>query len=154
MQKDELEEKDITFLAVKLDEQSEDLLLKWAENNNIKNINPRDDLHITVVYAEGLYDIKPLGEIDPPWIIYPRKFAIFPNIKDDTNCLVLKVSSYELVYRHFKLKDKFKFPWKFPDYIPHITMSYDAGDIDPDQFDTDKIPALTIIEEFLENQKK
>ena len=98
-----------------------------AEVVNLVNIeNPASvhDVHVTVIYSrKECPDMKNFGPI-LPIKADGESFDIFPN-KDGTNCLVLKLKSYQLQTLHSTLRREYGATHDYPAYIPHLTLSYD-----------------------------
>ena len=69
----------------------------------------------------------PLGQIQE-WKGTFTKFDIFPS--DDENALVLKYECHELSERFDEIISEYDATWEYPSFIPHITLSYNIGDLD------------------------
>lgn len=53
------------------------------------------------------------------------------NTQDNKRCLVIKLESEYLTNRHKELMKNYpSLTYDYPEYIPHITLSYDIGDFD------------------------
>ena len=46
--------------------------------------------------------------------------------------------------------DEYKTTYDFPEYIPHITLTYDAGDFDPSSY-TGDLPEIEYASEYVED---
>lgn len=112
-----------TYVSVNLDKASAKKLDSFAATNGIKNPLNADDYHTTIIYsrkgvpeAEG-YDINlPLTAQISGWEIFPTQ--------DNKKALVGLINSTELKNHHDALK-KMGATHDYPDYSPHITLSYD-----------------------------
>jgi len=114
-----------TFVGAKLTEDCADRLIEWMTQQGIPNPTPKEELHCTVVYSEEReIKITPLA-YEPPLEIDPRLFK-FKHFGENREVLVLAFDRPELAYRHKLLREKYKLGWKFPSYIPHVTLSYNA----------------------------
>ena len=63
----------------------------------------------------------------------PGEFDVWetsPTQGAKTRCLILKIDCPELVARHKELMDEHEATYDYPVYQPHITLSYDIGDLD------------------------
>ncbi len=149
-----------TYAAVKFDEATKDALLTYAKENKLPHVVKRDSLHCTLLYShKHCPDYKAIGKIDPPMIATPDGFNVWESSENEdgtkTKCLVVKLNCPELVNRHKELMDEHGATFDYPTYTPHVTLSYDIGDIDTnDMTDIKKVvPTLTIIEEYGEDLK-
>lgn len=109
-------------------------LISWAKGQGFTSTLPSDELHVTVIYSktpvdwmkasqdgwndDGTLDIPPGG---------PRVVSKF-----DGGAVVLEFSSAALSWRHEELK-RIGAQTSYPDYSPHITITYDPGDVDIDK---------------------
>ena len=57
------------------------------------------------------------------------------------NCLVTVLKSKDLTAHHETIMDKYGATYDFDTYIPHITLSYDIGDLDAKNY---KLPKMKI----------
>lgn len=107
-------------------------------------MTPAEQMHVTVIYTinnvdwmkvedehwseddQGGIRVKPGG---------PRMHDIFgPGF--DSRAFVLMFSSSVLAYRHMRIKNDVGAEVSFPEYQPHITLTYQPpADIDPDDYE-------------------
>jgi 2'-5' RNA ligase len=143
-----------TYAGVYFSEQTKDAIEKYIKDNKIPNGVPRDKLHTTLLYSRKyLPNFKPRGQFAKPLEAEPLEFDVWQSTGDaPSRCLVLKISCPQLVDRHNHLMDKHKATYDFPEYIPHITLSYDIGDMEVDDFTDVKaaIPSVDIVQEYRE----
>jgi len=141
-----------TFAGIRLHEKTEEAILHHIRKHKIINATPKEDIHVTLLYSKKhLPNYKPLGSIDE--MAVPNRFEIFKSTPDDgtksKNCLVLLLDSSYLHKRYSKLMKEHKATSDFKTYNPHITFSYDVGDID-----TNDVPKFTetihLIKEYKE----
>lgn len=145
-----------TFAGIKLHKQAEKAILQFIKKHKIPNATPVDDIHITLLYSKKhLPQYKPAGAINE--LAFPNKFTIFKSTPSDgsksKNCLVLLLDSKFLHDRYSKLMKQHEATSDFDSYNPHITFSYDAGDLDissPKTFCGD-IELITEYKETLHN---
>ncbi len=88
-----------------------------------------DKLHVTVAHDET----NPISEtmlpvIARPLYTYDAEIIGVRFLGKDTNDLVLLLESPSLEQRHHMLRGVMDF--SYPDYIPHMTVKYDATDDD------------------------
>lgn len=62
--------------------------------------------------------------------LHNSRFAVWKNYGEETHCLVLLYQS-EWLENRFKLARSLGATWDFPDYHPHVTLSYQV----PKDFD-------------------
>lgn len=127
-----------TYAAVRPTEHASHMLRTIMMKHNVLNAEPCDKLHVTLLYSR-----KHLPDYNPnPSLMFmatPEKFEIWPT-KSGKNCLVLKMKSDMLVQRHKQLMADHQATYDYPEYTPHISLSYDAGDIDVSKFNIEDLP--------------
>lgn len=144
-----------TYAAVRFEGTEEKV--KYLKNTGIPNVN--EDLHCTILYSRKYCpNYKPLDMTDGYYyeeaIAYPDHLDIFKD-KEGKNCLVLILRSGWIVKRHKDLMKEHNATYDFPEYNPHITLSYDIGDFDykdieKDLIKSDEFYKLDINEEYKE----
>jgi hypothetical protein len=145
-----------TYAAVRFEGTEEKV--KYLKNTGIPNVN--EDLHCTILYSRKYCpNYKPLDMTDGYYyeeaIAYPDHLDIFKD-KEGKNCLVLILRSNWIVKRHKDLMKEHNATYDFPEYNPHITLSYDIGDFDykdieKDLIKSDEFYKLDINEEYKED---
>ena len=130
------ENKKGTYAGVRFSEETKNAVEQYNKDNDIPNPIKTDKLHTTLLYSRKyLPDYKPAGKYDKPMIGKVKKFDVFesrPDAFDDkaARCLVLLFDCPELVDRFNELMDKHDATFDYDEYKPHITFSYDIGDMD------------------------
>lgn len=139
-----------TYAGVKYTDDTLDSICKYMEDNEIANPLSRDKIHTTLLYSKKhCPNYEALGDIDPTWSATPDKLEVWKSGDDEpVNILVIKLKSPELSDRHKKLMDEHEATYDFPEYIPHITLSYDAGDVD-----LDKLSPISVLGDFKINKE-
>lgn len=147
-----------TYAGVKFDTETNKILHKYMKDNNIPNSVRPDKLHTTVLYSrKHLPNYKAPGKLEHFISGKPIEFEVWPTRPTDgsnpARCLVLRYDSPELVKRHNELMKQHDATYDFPDYKPHITLSYDIGDLDEKKFPDIKkyIDEITITDEYQED---
>jgi hypothetical protein len=85
-------------------------------------------LHVTLLHSKKyLPDYESAGNVF--YECKPTKFDIFPT-QEGRNGLVLLLDCPALVQRHKTLMKKHRAVFDYDEYIPHVTFSYDVGDLD------------------------
>ena len=129
---------------------------QYIKNNKIPNPVRSGKLHTTVLYSrKHLPNYEPYGDYDNPLIGTPVELKVW-NTQPDNNgntsrCLVLTYKCDELSKRHDDLMSEHGATWDFPDYTPHITLSYNIGDMELEDFsDISDIGDIEIAHEYHE----
>jgi uncharacterized protein len=105
----------------------------WAKQQGFATCLPDGDLHVTVAFDKKKHDWRDLP-LDAPSsvdVLHPdeRKVEEFRN-----NAIVLEIYSVELFARWAELIQS-GLHWKWPDYRPHITITYNM----PEHLDVSKV---------------
>lgn len=138
-----------TYAGAHFDDDTKERIKTFMEENEIPNPVPANKLHTTILYSrKHCPDYKPAGEID--FNGKPIEFVIWEG-QDGNNCLVLRYECEELVKRHEELMDEHDATYDFDEYNPHITLSYNAGDLDPKTLDASKVGDIHLVEEYGED---
>lgn len=117
---------DGTYVAVKVSKPTQKVLDAWSKEHNIPNpIDPKD-FHTTIAYSrKGIPDVVD-HEMKLPIKAKIKEWKIFPSA-NGKRCLVAVVNSPELEDHHEVIHATYGATYDYPDYIPHITFSYDYG---------------------------
>lgn len=150
-----------TYAAVTFSADTVRRLVKFCKDNDIPNPLRPEKFHTTLLYSrKHLPDFEPLGKLDPPWIGTPAKFEIWDGqpIKDGgepTKCLVLRFDCDKIVSRHNKMMKTHGATYDFDTYNPHITLSYNIGNIKAKAFSNNinDIGDIEIVNEYGEDLK-
>jgi 2'-5' RNA ligase len=138
-----------TYVGVRFDDETKQKIQSLMDEIKLNSRVPLDKLHSTVLYSDGktLSDFKSSGDIQQS--AKPKQFSLFKNSENpETNCLVVELESDYLNDRFNSLTKEYEITPKFPDYKPHITLSYDyQGDL-PDNSLLDKLGIVNISSEY------
>lgn len=105
-------------------------LHEFAKKHDIPNPLEPDEFHTTVIYSrEPVKFYKPHNFRSCP-ITVDRKTFAWDMFGDTKNTLVLKFESYFLNWRHYAAR-ALGATYDFPEYIPHVSLSYGAEGFDP-----------------------
>lgn len=107
-------------------------LIAWAKANGFETTLPAADMHVTVLYSKQPVDPMKMGEtwtdeegggltVKPGG---PRALERF-----DGGAVVLQFASWALQSRHEQMVREGA-SHDYPEYLPHVTLSYGAADID------------------------
>jgi hypothetical protein len=144
------------YVAVSFDTKTMNAIKAFMDKNDIPNQVSSAKLHTTVIYSKK-YDssVKGKGEIGPPWKGEPKHLEVWESKDKDTKCLVLVYQCKQLENRHKYLMSHHDLTYDFDEYIPHITLSYDVGDITPQDLPSPKtIGTISIVKEYAEELKE
>lgn len=143
-------------------------IIAWAKGQGIENIESAEDLHVTVAFSRAPLNWQRAGEdyYCEPYAGHgagelamsvsrdgvskrieggPREVALLGPDK----ALVLRFDSISLTQRWCSLR-QLGASWDYPGYQPHVTISYDPGDIDPDEIEPYTGPILLGEEDWSE----
>lgn len=113
------------YVGVRFDKASLEMLQDLQKMYKIPDPTPIKDMHATVIYSRVPVDFPIRNEVNEK-IDRQVQFHVF-NTRDGKRALVLKLKSDYLTQRH-DLGTELGATYDFPDYIPHVTLSYDVGD--------------------------
>lgn len=108
-------------------------ILEWARAAGFKSTLPGEDLHVTIAYSKTPVD---WGKFDPVTDDLANEAGApgraVERLGADGEAVVLRFSSpaLEARWREFSAGGA---SWDWPEYRPHLTISYDAGDVDVNQ---------------------
>ena len=134
-----------SYAAVSFDPATTEALKAYQYDNHIPNPLEPSEFHSTVMFSRKyIPTFEALGEI-PGWSGTFTKFDIFPS--DAEKALVLKYDCHELSERFDQIIKKYDATWDHKSFTPHITLSYNIGDLDISQLPKYDGP-IVIITEF------
>lgn len=124
-----------TYYGARLTPDTRESILDFLSDNKIPNPLSEDLMHVTVVHSRVWCPAKALGNLDPHWEGKFKTYNLWSTIPKDkklneeqeepTSCLTLGFDCAEMHNRHHALR-KEGATHDFPDFQPHITLSYDA----------------------------
>ncbi len=138
---------DGTYAGVRFDTATNKALHKYMSENKIPNAPRADKLHSTLLYSRNyMPNYKAAGDIQMTGI--PSDLKTWKQTEDPTkNCLVLGYDCPAQSARHEQLMKEHGGTWDHDKYNPHITLSYDIGDMDISTLPPFK-DKLNIVQEF------
>ena len=143
-----------TYAGVQFDKDTVNRVKTFAVQNEVPNRVQRRKMHTTVLYSRKfLPNYTPAGKYNEPLTGTPKQFNVWESQTDDedgkkTNCLVLEYDCPGLVDRHKSLMDEHEAEYDYAKYKPHITLSYDIGDLDVSKFDPSSVGDINIVNEY------
>lgn len=107
--------------------------LRWAKSQGFKKTLPVGDLHVTIAFSRAPVDWMAISESWSPngkggLTIAPGGPRIVESIGKE-GAVALKFASTDLCWRHMAIREAGA-SWDWPEYQPHITISYAAGALD------------------------
>lgn len=106
-------------------------LLDWAQSQGFTSTMPADELHVTVMYSKRPVNWFKMGE----WgsfageLIVPAGGPRMVEKLGNDGAVALIFQSGELQFRHREMREAGA-SWDYPSFLPHVTLTYSAGDID------------------------
>jgi 2'-5' RNA ligase len=117
-----------TYAGLRFGDGDNDKIAELVNNLNLPNPIEKGDIHMTLLYSrKHLPNYVAAGEIDE-WA-YPKNFHVFDTF-DKKRALVMMLDCPFAQKRHKELMDKHQATYDYPEYLPHITLSYDIGDME------------------------
>jgi phage-related protein (TIGR01555 family) len=106
-------------------------IIAWAKSQGFKTTLTADDLHVTIIYSKTPVDWM---KISNDWASNEKGGLTIkpggPRLMDKFGeAVVLLFGSSDLSYRNYAMREA-GCSWEFEDYQPHITLTYQAGDVD------------------------
>jgi len=144
-----------TYAGVRLSNKTINAIKKFIKDNDIPNPIEPEKMHTTLLYSRKyLPDYKAKGKYDDILEGTPSGFEKWPSQPDDDGkvamCLVLKYTCTALSKRHKELMKEHEATYDFPDYKPHVTLSYDVGSLQCKDLPKFEEP-IEIVEEYAED---
>lgn len=117
------------YMSVKPAPDSKTQLRKLQQSLVIPNPIHPDDFHCTQMYSSKPV-IHPAPAPKVRYLATAKCLTVF-NTKSGKNALVIELDSTALQARHKELMELTGGSYDYPDYRPHVTLSYDCGDFKP-----------------------
>lgn len=145
-----------TYAAVKFDHATRKSIHRYCAAAGIPNMIRPDKLHSTLLFsAADLPYYEPNDRYVYPLVAYPIGLAVWDTTNDDGNvdkCLVVLLDCPHLIDRHDQLMKEHNATYPFPSYQPHLTLSYNIGNLDPESlpFFENYVPHVIVVGEYSE----
>lgn len=125
---------DGTYVSAHLGTNDKEDLFKWVKENKIPNPTEPMDYHATISYSrKGVPDVVH-HDFKLPMVAKIVGWHVFPT-QTGGKCLVAALESKDLTNAHNSVIDEHGATHSFPEYHPHITVSYDYNsDVAPKTF--------------------
>lgn len=103
-----------------------DEFISWAKSQGFETTIPASDLHVTIAFSKSQLEWP--EPRDDRLTVVSKKDRIVQALGDG-GAVVLRFDNSTLQARWKELVDSGA-SWDFPEYKPHVTISWDAGDVD------------------------
>lgn len=106
-------------------------LIDWARSQGFATTMPADQLHVTVAYSKrpvNWFGMGQFGSSTGELIVAPGGPRMVERLGDE-GAVALLFQSPDLQWRHREMRDAGA-SWDHPSYLPHVTLTYEAGDAD------------------------
>lgn len=104
-------------------------IIAWARAQGFKSTLPASELHVTIAFSREPVDWMDMGEAWQEELRVTSGGARLVEPLGDKGAVVLLFNSSDLSWRHREMRERGA-SWDWPDYQPHVTISYEAGDLD------------------------
>lgn len=123
------------YIGLHFDDETKNSVQRIVHDEAIPNSVRTDKLHTTITYSREnpVKDYSVNGEFDEPICAEIESFDIFPS-QNGKNCLVAKLNCPECISKHEKTRE-LGASYDYDEYIPHLTLSYDVGDMSADKLE-------------------
>ncbi|WP_286955537.1 MULTISPECIES: anti-CBASS protein Acb1 family protein [unclassified Pseudomonas] len=108
-------------------------ILAWARSQGFIKTLTADDLHVTIAYSRDALDWMKVGD---DWasnsdgtLTVSAGGARLVEPLGDQGAVVLLFNSSELSWRHMSIREAGA-SWDYEEYQPHITITYEPGEVD------------------------
>lgn len=105
-------------------------VLDWARSQGFTTTIAPDDLHVTQAYSKrpvNWFAMGQFGSSTGELIVAPGGPRLIDRLGD--NAVALLFQSPDLQWRHREMRDAGA-SWDYPSYLPHVTLSYEAREVD------------------------
>lgn len=114
-------------LYVRRDVKNAGAIINWAKSQGFKTTIPASKMHVTVAFSRAAVDWMVMGQAYEDDVTVsdggPRLLERFGD------AVVLSFASSALSWRHEEMKNRGA-SWDHDQYQPHVTISWDAADLD------------------------
>ena len=109
-------------------------VIAWAREQGFKSTLTPEDMHVTVAYSRRPVNWMKMGGFwgwgpDAAEHLVPQGGPRLVDQIGDGGAVALHFSSGHLEQRNREMREAGA-SWDFPDYMPHVTLTYEVGDID------------------------
>ena len=109
-----------------------DEFIKWAKAQGFETTESASEMHVTIAHSKKKVDWFEIPEPSSEELVVNAGGARAVVSLGNDGAVVLRFVSEALNHRHEDIK-KTGVPWKWPDYEPHVTITYEPGEVDIDE---------------------
>lgn len=130
-------------LYIRRDVVNAEAIRKHYKAQGLDPMTPANQMHVTIIYT--LNPVDWMKAEDESWQENEKGQIVIkpggPRMQDifgpgpESRALVLMFSSSTLGYRHIRLRESLQADVSYPEYQPHITLTYEPGSVDPEAFE-------------------
>lgn len=122
-----------TFIALKPSIKTLQAIDRFILDQDIPNPLPDDMRHCTLIHSERYLENEYRCSciLDRPLIGVNPEMDILGDGKEN-KALVIRFESQSVTKRHEDLLREFDLTWDYPEYIPHVSLTYDMADWEGD----------------------
>lgn len=129
-------------------------IIDWAKKQGFTTTLPAEDLHVTIAYSREPVDWMKVGNASEfgakdGKLLIPRGGPRLVEPLGDKGAVVLLFSSMDLNWRHESILSAGA-SWDHDGYQPHITITYEPGDVDLSKVEPYTGPIILGPEKFAE----
>lgn len=151
---------DGTYIATQLSPSSQKMLDDYVTKMNVPNAADPSQYHSTVIYSrKGVPEAVnykfnlPFKAKIKEWKLFDTKFG------ESGKCLVAIMDSPELEKAHKEIRENYGATHDYPDYHPHVTISYDyphelPSEVPDMELEYDDIEFKPLNPEFVPDKKE
>ncbi len=145
-----------TYAGVRFSEDTVSRIKSFIGDNEIPQPVPDDKLHSTLLYSrKHCPNYEACGDYKFSLKGTPTEFDLWESQPDEegnkSNCLVLQYDCDPLVERHKSLMNEHGAVFDFEEYKPHVTLSYNVGDLDLSNLNPSDIGPINVVSEYHED---
>lgn len=139
------------FIGLEVSEKDVENIKAFQEEIQLTHPVKTEELHCTLFATSDNFEYNNPTQL--PLVIENLTLGKI-KIQSGVDCLVLYFTSPELENKHNLIRDTFKVKPYYQSFIPHITLSYDCGDIEIANIDLKKyLNTITFVSEYTQDLK-
>ncbi len=115
---------DGVYISVEVSEETKKNIHGYMDKH-LHGFKKHDDIHCTIIYSNKPMDVNIKTEEYTTEATF-EKFSLFG---EEKNTLVMEINCPKLQERNKELMKEYGFVSDFPEYLTHVTLSYDASNV-------------------------
>jgi hypothetical protein len=117
-----------TYASLTLDDASLAKLAALRDQLGVSNGVDPADMHTTVIYSrKPCPGAMSMHELSTPFTGHVRGLHTWPT-QEGKRCLVAEIDCAPVNELHQLMRDRYGATHDYPEFTPHVTLSYDCGD--------------------------